>query len=88
MNVLHTHLGDAPVTGPAAPGSVLQRLGRAALAGLDAWSRAGQEREQLAQLDGRALHDLAITRVDVARELEAPVWPSVAVAVRNAWRRS
>lgn len=85
MNVLHTHLEEFP-SAPVAP-SRLRRAARAALAGVDAWSRASSERDQLARLDARALHDLALSRADVVREVERPLWPDVAAAIRDAWRR-
>jgi uncharacterized protein YjiS (DUF1127 family) len=88
MNVLHTHLSDAPVTGGTAAGSGLRRAALAALAGIETWVRARREQDQLARLDSRSLHDLALTRVDVARELEAPVLPIVLASMRDAWRRS
>ena len=88
MNVLHTHLGDAPVTDATPSGSLLRRAALAALAGFEAWGRASLERDQLARLDSRSLHDLALTRVDVVREIEAPLWPVVVAAMRDAWGRS
>ena len=86
MNVLHTHLSETPAL--LASPSTLRRLALAAAAGFDAWGRAGLERNQLAHLDSRALHDLALSRADVVRELDRPVWRDVVAATRDAWRRA
>lgn len=48
-------------------------VGRLA-ARLSCWRDRARERRQLAGLDARALADIGITRLDVARECAKPFW--------------
>lgn len=41
---------------------------------LRCWREVARERRQLAQLDGRMLKDLGLTRADVEREAGRPFW--------------
>lgn len=38
------------------------------------WLLVARQRRELAQLDEHALEDIGLTRADVAREIERPVW--------------
>ena len=79
MNIVHGNIGPVlPSVGTAL---------RAIAAALGAFNRARLERAQLAALDERALHDLALSRADQIGRIEAPLWPAVRDAFVAAWRR-
>jgi len=50
--------------------TILARLGRT----LRLWRRRLRDRGELAQFDGRMLHDLGLTRADAQFEVSKPFW--------------
>lgn len=63
----HTLTNSQPSSRPA---GLVARLG----ATLRQWRRRIAEREQLAHLDERSLHDLGLSRAAVYAELRKPFW--------------
>jgi uncharacterized protein YjiS (DUF1127 family) len=54
----------------AIPGFSFKRL----WATLRLWRRRGLERDELALLDGRSLHDLGLSSSTIFAELQKPFW--------------
>jgi uncharacterized protein YjiS (DUF1127 family) len=63
-----------PETGATVAGGLLARLIR--------WRELARQRRQLAALSDSALHDLGLSRADVAAEAERPFWDNPLGKVR------
>ena len=57
-----------------APRLGIAGLGRRALGLLAAWQERAAMRRGLAHMDDRLLRDIGLTRADVRRELDKPLW--------------
>lgn len=62
----------------------LRRLPAAFAAAAATWLRLGRESRQLQALDGRDLHDLAISRIDALQAAHQSRWPHVRAAFHIA----
>ena len=74
------HLPHSPTRGASRPQLDLAGL-------LSGWLRNRLERRSLAGLDDRTLKDLGLTRGDVEREYDRPIWEPVDHAALEAARR-
>jgi len=69
MATISTPLGRSVVTSIRADGIVSR-----AVETVLSWLARVREREELAALDGRMLHDIGLTRADVYGEFRKPFW--------------
>lgn len=72
MTFLHlTHAHGNPAA------AATRAVGRAALAVVtrfETWAERSRQRSELANLDARTLHDIGISRSDIAVEINKPFW--------------
>ncbi|MBT5414907.1 MAG: DUF1127 domain-containing protein [Rhodospirillaceae bacterium] len=50
------------------------RAAKAVLARFETWAERSRQRAELANLDARTLHDIGLSRSDIAVEINKPFW--------------